>query len=281
METIKSSLALHGRLSSSDSSRLDCELLLCFVLKKDRAYLYTWPEKKLTDEQRERYTALLIRREQGEPIAHIIGQKEFWSLPLQVNASTLIPRPETELLVESVLELLSEKKDEPLVVADLGAGTGAIGLALASEFPHWQIKGLEKQPEALALAEKNKQQLGLENIQFLLSNWFEVVASQAFDVIVSNPPYIDENDHHLNEGDVRFEPRSALVADNHGLADLELIVAAAPAYLNRQGWLLLEHGNRQGQEVRALLERAGFSCIQTKADLAGQPRVTLGQLPRQ
>ncbi|MFT6389695.1 MAG: release factor glutamine methyltransferase [Cellvibrionaceae bacterium] len=277
MDTIQSLLADHQHLKSSDSSRLDCELLLCSVLQKDRTYLYTWPEKVLSSEQVQGYLELFFRRKKGEPIAYILGEKEFWSLPLVVNASTLIPRPETELLVESVLALMESKKDDVISVADLGTGTGAIGLALASERPCWQIIGLEKNVEAFALAQENKKQLKLGNIAFYLSDWFDSIPNQRFDVIVSNPPYIDADDHHLREGDVRFEPRAALVADNNGLADLELIIQASLNYLLPNAWLLLEHGNQQSIKVGGLLTRAGFKHVQTKQDLAGQPRVTLGQ----
>jgi len=280
MDTIQSLLADHQRLKHSDSSRLDCELLLCSVLQKDRAYLYTWPEKNLSAEQVQCYSTLLSRREKGEPIAYILGKKEFWSLSLSVNTSTLIPRPETELLVETALALMDSKKDDVISIADLGTGTGAIGLALASERPSWKITGLENNVEAFALAQKNKKQLMLGNIAFYLSDWFSSVPNQRFDVIVSNPPYIDADDHHLGEGDVRFEPQTALVADNNGLADLELIIQLSLNYLLSNAWLLLEHGNQQSKEVGELLKKAGFKHVQTKLDLAGQPRITFGQLSR-
>lgn len=278
MNTIASLLALHSRLSHSDSSRLDCELLLCSVLDKERAYLYAWPEIALSNEQVQYYLELFSRREQGEPIAYILGEKEFWSLSLSVNESTLIPRPETELLVEIVLDLMESKKDDSVSIVDLGAGTGAIGLALASERPRWQIVGLEKNVEALALAKKNKRQLTLDNIVFYHSDWFDSVNNHRFDIIVSNPPYIDINDHHLSEGDVRFEPKTALVAENNGLADLDYIIQTSSNYLRLNGWLLLEHGNQQGSAVSNLLKKSGFSDVQTKQDLAGQPRVTFGRL---
>lgn len=277
MDTIRSLLSLHECLRESDTSRLDCELLLSRVLKKDRTYLYTWPEKAVSIEASKEYKQLLDRRVKGEPIAYILGEKEFWSLPIMVDSSTLIPRPDTELLVETVLELMSTREHDSISVADLGAGTGAIGLALASEKPHWRIRGLERQENALALAQKNKQNLSLDNITFHLSDWFDAVDGSQFDVIVSNPPYIDACDRHLSEGDVRFEPKTALVADQMGFADLAFIVQTAPRYLQSGGWLLLEHGNEQGEQVSHCMHVHGFTCVETRLDLSAQPRVTLGQ----
>ncbi|WP_331346305.1 peptide chain release factor N(5)-glutamine methyltransferase [Cellvibrio sp. UBA7661] len=268
--------------SVSDSARLDIELLLCNILQKNRTWLFTWPDKTLTFEQQKIFDDFFQRRKNGEPIAHIIGQREFWSLPLSVNNSTLIPRPDTELLVETVLELFAN--DAPLQqrrCLDLGTGTGAIVLALASEKPHWQLLGVDYSADAVALAEKNRRALEFDYVSILQSDWFSAVPAQAFDVIVSNPPYIDPQDHHLEQGDVRFEPRSALVAGNHGLADIELIIRDSWNYVAEGGWLLLEHGYDQGESVRALLRARGFIAVETRCDFGGNERVSLGKKKEQ
>lgn len=262
----------------SDTSRLDVEVLLSHILDKDRSFLYAWPEHQLSEQQQHCFDEFFNRRLQGEPVAHIIGQREFWSLLLDVSPATLIPRPETELLVELALSL-------PLVnqpsMLDLGTGTGAIALALASEHPDWKIVAVDAFPEAVKLAEKNRKQLnfnqknGFDNVRIIQSHWFSNLTDQTFDLIVSNPPYIDAEDKHLKQGDVQFEPRSALVAHEQGLSDLRTIINSAHAYLNTGGWLLLEHGCDQGQAVRAMMLAAGFSDIATHADLAGLDRVTL------
>jgi release factor glutamine methyltransferase len=263
---------------SSDSARLDIELILCHVLQKNRTYLFTWPEKTLSPEQYEQFEQFFNRRKSGEPIAHILGQREFWSLPLSVNNSTLIPRPDTELLVELVLELFAEDSvQQKRSCLDLGTGTGAIVLAVASEKPKWQLLGVDKSADAVALAEQNRVQLNFGHVQIKQSDWFTAIPAQQFDVIVSNPPYIDPQDPHLELGDVRFEPRSALIADNKGLADIELIIRQSWSYLCEQGWLLLEHGYDQGQAVRKLLTTRGFAQVGTRIDLGGNERVTLGR----
>lgn len=262
----------------SDSVRLDIELILCHILQKNRTWLFTWPDKTLTAEQENVFNDFFARRKSGEPVAHIIGQREFWSLPLSVNNSTLIPRPDTELLVEVVLEIFAA--DTPLQqrrCLDLGTGTGAIVLALASEKPHWQLLGVDQSADAVALAESNRQQLGFDQVAIAQSDWFTQIKTQKFDVIVSNPPYIDPQDPHLEQGDVRFEPRSALIADNHGLADIELIIRESTYYLSAEGWILLEHGYDQGEQVRALLAQAGFEQIETRRDLGGNERVSIGR----
>lgn len=262
----------------SDSARLDIELLLCHVLQKNRAYLFTWPDKTLLPEQTEQFLQFFNRRKSGEPIAHILGQREFWSLPLLVNNSTLIPRPDTELMVELVLELFAEDSaQQKRTCLDLGTGTGAIVLAVASEKPDWQLVGVDKSADAVALAEQNRGQLQFSHVQIKQSDWFSAITAQQFDVIVSNPPYIDPQDPHLEQGDVRFEPRSALVADNHGLADIEFIIQQSWNYLHEQGWLLLEHGYDQAHLVRDLLTARGFVQVETRTDLGGNERVTLGR----
>lgn len=264
--------------SLSDSARLDVELILCHILQKNRTYLFIWPDKTLSPEQEEEFLQFFKRRKSGEPIAHIIGQREFWSLPLAVNNSTLIPRPDTELLVETVLDLFTQDAPQQMRRGlDLGTGTGAIVLAIASEKPHWDLLGVDYSADAVALAEHNRVALGFNHVAIAQSNWFENISAQTFDVIVSNPPYIDPQDPHLDQGDVRFEPRSALIAANHGLADIELIIQQAWDYLNPQAWLLLEHGYDQAQAVRELFHRRGFMQVETRRDLGGNERITLGR----
>lgn len=260
----------------SDSARLDAEVLMCFVLAKSRTFLYTWPERELTQTQVEHLQILVERRLVGEPIAYITGSREFWSLELDVTPDTLIPRPDTELLVEIGLELL-QLALVPQQVLDLGTGTGAIALALASEKPDWRFCGVDRVPEAVALAQRNQQKLQLANARFFESDWFSALGDEKFHLIVSNPPYIDNDDEHLQQGDVRFEPRSALVAANQGLQDYQKIIAMAAGYLSNQGWLLFEHGYEQGAAVRDLLLENGFVGVQTRCDLAGHERATLGQ----
>lgn len=258
----------------SDSARLDSEVLLAFCLQRNRSYLYAWPEKTVDETTRERYLALIARRCDGEPIAYLTGEREFWSLNLRVGTSTLIPRPETERLVEIALQLCSGDAR----VLDLGTGTGAIALALAQERPGWQILGVDKNPDAVALAEENTRRHQLANARFEQSDWFaQIDPAQRFDLIVSNPPYIDADDPHLREGDVRFEPRSALVAAGNGLADLATIAQTATAFLAPAGWLLMEHGFAQGVAVRAELDRHGYADITTWCDDGGRERVTGGR----
>ncbi|MFC3116022.1 peptide chain release factor N(5)-glutamine methyltransferase [Cellvibrio fontiphilus] len=272
-------LQLAGELESiSDSARLDIELILCHLLQKNRTYLFTWPDKQLSAEQTEIFLQLFNRRKSGEPIAHIIGQREFWSLPLAVNNSTLIPRPDTELLVETLLELFAQDSPQQLrQCLDLGTGTGAIVLAIASEKPHWNLLGVDFSADAVALAQHNCEQLGFKHVTIAQSNWFAQIPQQKFDVIVSNPPYIDPQDPHLEQGDVRFEPRSALVAENSGLADIELILQQSWGYLHERAWLLLEHGFDQAQAVRNLFFKRGFVQVETRLDLGGNERITLGR----
>lgn len=270
--------ALTQELSAvSDTARLDAEVLLAYVVQQNKTWLYTWPERELTDLQSEQLQSLLQRRLQGEPIAHLTGRREFWSLNLEVTPDTLIPRPDTELLIEVVLELLAEKEGEELSLVDLGTGSGAIALALASERPNWQIMGVDRIAEAVELAKRNCHNLLIPNAAFFQSDWFSVLAGQRFDLVVSNPPYIEECDFHLQQGDVRFEPRSALISKDAGLLDIKRIIEESPRHLNPQGWLLLEHGYQQGETVRELLSARGFAAVKTRADLAGNDRATFGQ----
>lgn len=262
-----------SRLEHSDTPRLDAEILLCHLLEKPRSYLYTWPDRVLSYDQLSAYRTLIQRRETGEPVAHITGQREFWSLMLKVTVDTLIPRPETELLVEKALQRLP---DAPCSLADLGTGTGAIALALASERPDCRVTAVDRSEAALAVARENAGQHGLR-VEFLQGSWFEPLAGRRFDLIVSNPPYVCEEDRHLQQGDVRYEPRTALSAGADGLDDIRRIVAAAPEHLHPGGWLLLEHGYDQGHAVRALLNDRGYTGLETFCDLAGKERVTIGQ----
>jgi len=269
--------AAAARLTHSDSARRDAEILLGFVTGRARTFLMAFGETLLTPPQQQQLETLLARRERGEPVAYLVGEREFWSLPLSVSPATLIPRPDTECLVELALERLPA---QPCRMLDLGTGTGAIALALASERPDCAVTGVDLQPEAVALAQHNAQKLNIGNAQFLQGSWFAPLAGQTFALIASNPPYIDAADPHLAQGDVRFEPGSALVAADRGLADLAAIVHQAPQYLQPQGWLLLEHGWQQGHSVRELLQAAGFSAVATHRDYGGNDRVTLGQWPQ-
>lgn len=261
-------------LTDSESPRADAELLLMHVLDVNRAWLYTWPEKSLSESQQDSLDALLARRIEGHPIAHLTGVREFWSLPLRVAPSTLIPRPDTETLIEWVLDL---DLPDPARAIDLGTGTGAIALAIKSEYPAWSVEAVEFDVDAYALAQSNASRLELD-IQLIHGSWFERVNGH-FDLIVSNPPYIDSDDNHLAEGDVRFEPASALVAEQSGLADLFHIIDHAPDYLKPDGWLLLEHGYDQAEAVCDYLRQRGFVNVQNRCDLGGNPRISGGRMP--
>lgn len=261
-------------LSESESPKRDAEILLEFVTGKSRTYLLAFGETMLTAEQQTQLAALLARRKTGEPVAHLVGEREFWSLPLYVSAATLIPRPDTECLVEQALARLPATRCS---ILDLGTGTGAIALALASERPDCDVTAVDVMPDAVALAQRNQARLGLSNVTVLQSSWFNALANRTFAMIVSNPPYIDEHDPHLAQGDVRFEPLTALVAANEGLADLEHIVSTSRQHLVPGGWLLVEHGWTQGEAVRTLFTAAGYTAVETCRDYGGNDRLTLGQ----
>lgn len=264
--------------NKSDTVKLDAEVLLLACIDKTRTYIFTWPEKKLSQEQQKRFFEMVQRRKLGEPIAHIVGFREFWSLPLEVNAQTLIPRPDTETLVEQVLAL---EITNDISLLDLGTGTGAIALAIASEYPNWNITGCDRIQAAIELAERNRQRLNNDNqfskVQFIKSNWFSALKNKKYDVIVSNPPYIEPNDPHLNQGDVCFEPLSALVAQDDGMADLKHIIMQARSHLNENGVLLLEHGYNQSQQVSDFLIQMSYKGIKTFTDLSGNDRITVSQ----
>lgn len=272
--TIAEALRRAHELIHSDSAKLDVELLLAEIIGRDRTYLYTWPDRLLAVDQIELFENWFNRRASGEPVAHILGRRGFWTLELEVSPATLIPRPDTELLVETALELLPEDIDEPRVI-DLGTGTGAIALALASELPSAQVEATDFVDDAIALAKRNRQRAGCANVAIYRSDWWSDVSGH-FHLVVSNPPYIASDDPHLLCGDVRFEPRSALVAENRGLADLRHIISGAPAHLVPGGLILLEHGWQQADAVRNLLRAAGFRDIFSRRDLGGHERISGG-----
>ena len=256
-----------------DSARRDAEILLGHCLDRSRSWLYTWPEREVAVAQDQQYRRLLAARRHGQPIAYLVRQREFWSLPLEVDHHTLIPRPETETLVSLALALPLPADAR---VLDLGTGSGAIALALASERPGWQVSAVDASAGALAVARRNAARLALQRVSFVQSDWYSAVAGERFHLLVANPPYIDAGDEHLVQGDVRFEPRTALVAADAGLADLARLVAGASAQLHPAGWLLLEHGCGQGEAVRDLLRVAGFGEVTTHNDLAGLERISGG-----
>lgn len=262
------------RFDNSETPQLDAQLLLMDVLNCNRTYLYTWPDKELTEAQYEAFMQRVEARCEGQPIAHLLGFREFWSLQLEVNASTLIPRPDTEHLVETALSLVT---DPVAKVLELGTGTGAIALALASERPNWQIDAVERSADALALAMRNRDRHDLKQVSLWQSDWFQSVTSQDYQLIVSNPPYIDATDPHLNQGDVRFEPHSALVAEDEGFADLFHIILTATTHLCAGGWLILEHGAEQGKTLRNYFAENGYERVNTARDYANLERVTYAQ----
>ncbi|NNN27451.1 peptide chain release factor N(5)-glutamine methyltransferase [Pseudomonas nitroreducens] len=263
-----------AQLPDSPSARLDAELLLAAALGKPRSFLRTWPERVVSREAHDLFDRYLARRLAGEPVAYILGRQGFWSLDLEVAPHTLIPRPDTELLVETALALLPAS---PSRVLDLGTGTGAIALALACERLSWQVLGVDRIPEAVVLAERNRERLRLTNVAFRASHWFSAVDGERFSLIVSNPPYIPSTDPHLKLGDVRFEPSSALVSGQDGLDDIRLIIDQAPDHLENGGWLMLEHGFDQPDAVRDLLQGRGFTAVESRRDLGGHERISLGR----
>jgi release factor glutamine methyltransferase len=263
--------------AAASEAGLDAEILLGHALNKNRTFLRTWPEKILSDEQRAGFQALLMRRLQGEPIAYILGERDFWDMTLRVSPDTLIPRPETETLVEQALFKIPA--DVAWNIADLGTGSGAIALAIARERPLCQILATDLSAPALLIAKDNARRLGVNNIRFAEGAWLTPLSNQRFEIIVSNPPYIHPDDPHLQRGDLRFEPRSALQSAQAGMADIQQICLNAPQHLSRGGWLLLEHGFEQGKEVRDCLQSHQYQRIGTVEDLAHNPRISFGSQP--
>lgn len=261
--------------AATDSPRLDAELLLSYVLRRDRVYLYTYPESLPPADQRDCFHALLQRRRQGEPLAYLTGFKEFWSLPLSITPQVLIPRPETELLVELALACFTQQQS--INVVDLGTGSGAIALALAHERPHWRITATDISTPALEVARSNAKVQALENLRFLPGHWLAPLHAQRLHLIISNPPYIDSHDPHLQQPELRHEPQQALVSPAHGLEDIMHIIDNAPQHLLAGGFLILEHGFDQGAAVRKQLRHKGFTAIATHHDLAGHERATLAR----
>lgn len=273
--TVQQTLRETSQQLQSETAQLDAELLLCHVLDVNRTWLRTWPEKEITEAQAAQISRLVSRRNQGEPIAYILGNQEFWSLLLKVTPDTLIPRPETELLVEQALHVL-QGMQQPHVI-DLGTGSGAIALAIASEQPDAQVVATDYSAAALRIAQENARALGLSNVRFEHTSWLEGFPADSFDLIVSNPPYIDETDTDIALDVKKYEPHAALFAGEEGLSDIRMIIEQSRNVLRDQGWLMFEHGWKQAEAVRNLLVQYGFVEVRTLKDLAGHDRVTLAQ----
>lgn len=261
---------------SSDSAQLDAEILLCTVLRCERSHLYAYPEMELSKPLIDALNKLILLRSQGHPIAHLARQKEFWSLIFHVDENTLIPRPETEILVEETLKLIPA--DSRTNILDLGTGSGAIAIAIASERPSATITATDISDKVLKIAKFNARSHQIKNIKFEKADWFNTKENKLYDVIVSNPPYICDDDPHLTQGDVRFEPISALASGIDGLNDLRTIIAEAKKHLNKQGWLLVEHGYNQAKQVQQLFNENNFTSVSTIKDYGNNDRVTVGHI---
>ena len=264
------------RVARSRTEPGEAEWLLAHVLDKSRSWLYSHGDDALDAAAAGRFERLLARRVAGEPVAYLVGWRGFWQFDLQVSAATLIPRPETELLVELALDRMP--RDRPLRVADLGTGSGAIALALAYERPNAQVVATDASPDALAVARTNADLLKLPHVEFRAGSWFEPLQGERFDLIASNPPYIADADPHLAQGDLRHEPRAALASGPDGLDAIRVIAASAATHLLYGGWLLIEHGWEQGAAVRALLQAGGFREIATARDIEQRDRISFGRL---
>lgn len=260
---------------TSDTAQLDTEVLLAHALEQDRTYLHTWPEKELTPEQQQTFQQLIKRRLNGEPVAYITGYREFWDMTLQVTPDTLIPRPETELLVETVLEKIPP--DAQWNIADLGTGSGAIALAIARERPRCQVTATDNSATALDVAKANAQRLGIHNVRFIEGHWFQPIEYEQFEIIVSNPPYVHPHDPHLQKGDLRFEPTQALQSIPDGMRDIRIISNAARGHLTPPGWLILEHGYDQGTAVMERLQELGYVDVSVVDDLSHNERICMGK----
>jgi release factor glutamine methyltransferase len=269
---------LREALAQSGLVPVDGRILLAHVLDRDRAWLLAHADDELARIDADAFFALAKRRRDGEPVAYLIGHREFWGLDLAVTSAVLVPRPETETLVEALLERIPV--DRPASVLDLGTGSGAIALAVAHERPLARVLATDASRDALDVARGNAQRLGLRNVEFLRSDWYADVPVQRFDAVASNPPYVAAGDPHLGEGDLRFEPRAALSPGGDGLGALRAIVAGAPERLAAGGALAVEHGHDQSAAVQRLFEAAGLAAIVARRDLAGIPRVVRGERPR-
>ncbi len=263
-----------SQLSLGESPVIDARVLLCHVLSCSPTKLMTYPEQALTPEQITHFSQLVEKRKAGHPVSYLTGNQDFWSLTLEVNESTLIPRPETELLVERVLALNTLASPR---ILDLGTGTGAIALALASELPKSQVVAVDVVDEAVLLAQHNAQKHNLEHVQVLKSTWFEAIPTQTFDFIVTNPPYVESDSDWLSQGDVRFEPDSALTSGQDGLDDIRLIIQQAYSWLNPNGWLLIEHGHLQSDSIQKLLTKHDYNQVNGENDYSGLPRICYAQ----
>lgn len=272
---VRDHLAAAAQRLAGEEARLEAEVLLLHVLGKPRAWLYAHADDALSPPLQQAFDALVQRRVAGEPVAYLTGSRAFWSLDLDVSAATLIPRADTERLVELALERLPP--DRVVDIVDLGTGSGAIALAIAAERPLARVVATDASVAALAVAANNARKHAIANVEFASGRWLAAVPGRRFDLIVSNPPYIADADHHLDQGDLRFEPRTALASGADGLDDIRTIVATAAAQLHDGGWLLLEHGYDQGGAVRALLALAGFADVATWQDLGGRDRVSGGR----
>jgi release factor glutamine methyltransferase len=278
MPSIKQTLSnavnqLNTHLTDSDTAKLDVQLMLEHLLDVNHAWLISHAGDALTEKDDEVFQALLQRRLNGEPIAYILGEREFFGLPLKVTSDTLIPRPDTEKLVEVALDKIPDQAD----FLDLGTGTGAIALAIADNCPDVTVTAVDFSEKALSVAIDNAAALDIQNVTFLQSDWFDALDHQRFDVIVSNPPYIESTDAHLSQGDLRFEPMSALASGEDGLDDIRKILDNVLVFLKPQGWLLFEHGYNQSQAVQDLMADAGLVAVETIKDLGGNDRVTMGK----
>jgi len=273
--SIGSLLKQAAGILGTDAARLEAEILLAACLDRQRSHLFAWPEQQVEPWQQERFATLISRRASGEPIAYLLGQREFWSLPLTVTPQTLIPRPETETLVTLALKKIPQ--DGAPRIVDLGTGTGAIALAIARERPRSEVIATDISPAALSVAKGNAMRLDLDNVRFVCGSWCRAFTADVFDFVLSNPPYVAETDPHLREGDLRFEPRRALAAGPAGMDELQRIVPCAHARLHRDGWLIVEHGYDQGDKVMQLMRTQGFREISDHLDTAGLSRVTLGR----
>ena len=272
-----SEVAQHLASAGIDSARLDAECLISHVLERPRSYLYAYADIEIEALYLDKIREVLARRLSGEPVAYILGEKEFWSMSMNVGPGVLIPRPDTECLVECVLDL---PLPDDAGVVDLGTGTGAMAIALAKERPCWHVCAVDKSPQALAYAAQNRRRHAVDQTSIIGADWLSAFAGECFHAVIANPPYIDELDPHLMCGDVRFEPRSALVASDRGMHDLRVIADHARRCLRRDGYLVLEHGYRQGPATKSLLKSLGYSAATTLSDIAGNPRASLARWQR-